>query len=399
MRSRLLIAIAALSMAMPALAAPSDVRRLDGTMLSPAEIDATVIRLMTAAEVTGVGITVFNDGKVAYSKAYGFRDVEKRLPLTQNSVMAGASFTKVALTYLVMQLVDQHVLDLDTPVQKYLPAPIAEYPAYSDLAGEPRAAKITARMLLTHTAGFPNFRRFNDDKKLNINFEPGTQYAYSGEGMQLLQLVVETVTRQPLQRLMQDRVFKPLGMRRTSMLTEPRFENDYANAYDEWGRSLGHQQRRTADAAGSMQTSLHDMTAFVGAIVSGRGLTANARAQMLSPQIRIDSRRQFPTLPPETTDANDAIQLSYGLGWGLYTTPYGKAFIKEGHDNGARNYVVVFDKPGIGLLIMTNSSNGEGIFKELLETLLRNPYTPIEWEAFTPYTDLPPRKPLPLPAP
>jgi len=390
MRSRLLMAVAALSMAMPGLAASANVRRLDGTTLSPAEIDATVIRLMTAAEVTGVGITVFNDGKVAYSKAYGFRDVEKRLPLTQDSVMAGASFTKVALTYLVMQLVDQHVLDLDTPVQKYLPAPIAEYPAYSDLAGEPRAAKITARMLLSHTAGFPNFRRFNDDKRLNINFEPGTRYAYSGEGMQMLQLVVETITRQPLQRLMEDRVFKPLGMRRTSMLTEPRFEDDYANGYDEWGRSFGHQQRRTADAAGSMQISLHDMTAFVGAIMSGRGLTANARAQMLTPQIRIDSRRQFPTLPPETT-----IQLSYGLGWGLYTTPYGKAFFKEGHDNGARNYVVVFDKPRIGLLIMTNSSNGEGIFKELLETLLRNPYTPIEWEAFTPYTDLPPRKPPP----
>jgi hypothetical protein len=81
---------------------------------------------------------------------------------------------------------------------------------------------------------------------------------------------------------------------------------------------------------------------------------------------------------------------------GLYWSPYGKAFFKEGHDEGFRNYTVVFDKSKDGIVIMTNSSNGEGIFKELLETLLRNTFTPIEWEGFTPYSELPRRKPLPV---
>ena len=116
---------------------------------------------------------------------------------------------------------------------------------------------------------------------------------------------------------------------------------------------------------------------------------------MLSPQIQIASKHQFPTLENASTDANRTIRLSYGLGWGLYWCPYGEAFFKEGHDNGFRNYAVVFEKPKDGILILTNSSNGEGIFKELLETLLHDTFTPIEWEGFTPYNELPPRKPLP----
>lgn len=94
------------------------------------------------------------------------------------------------------------------------------------------------------------------------------------------------------------------------------------------------------------------------------------------------------------TDANDGIRLSYGLGWGLYWSPYGKIVFREGHDDGFRNYSVVFDKSRNGMVIMTNSSNGEGIFRELLETLLRDMYTPIEWEGFTPWTQLSPRPPL-----
>src|ERR1700722_10736018 len=94
----------------PLLVAQQVVKRLDGSTISPSEIDATVARLMKAGEVTGAGITIFNSGKIAYSKAYGYRDTEKKLPLTVDSVLGAASFTKVAFGYLVMQLVEQHTL-------------------------------------------------------------------------------------------------------------------------------------------------------------------------------------------------------------------------------------------------------------------------------------------------
>src|SRR6202011_5022651 len=100
-------------------------------------------------------------------------DKDKKLPLTEDSVTAGASFTKVAFPYLVMQLVKKGILALDKPVKDYLSKPLPDYAAYQDLANDPRYKKITAKMLLSHTSGFPNLRWINDDHKLNINFEPG----------------------------------------------------------------------------------------------------------------------------------------------------------------------------------------------------------------------------------
>jgi CubicO group peptidase (beta-lactamase class C family) len=379
---------------LPADAQQSTIKRLDGSKLTSAEIDATVARLMHAAEVTGVGLAIFDQGKVVYAKAYGVRDKEKNLPLTEDSVMTAASFSKVAFAYMVMQLVDEKLLDLDKPVYQYLPKPLPEYPVYKDLANDARYKRITARMLLSHTSGFPNWRWFNDDRKLNINFEPGSRFAYSGEGINLLQLVVETITNKPLQDLMRTHVFEPLGMTRSSMVWENRFESDYANGYDEWGRSLGPERRPEANAAGSMQTTVADFARFMQAVLQGKNLTKQTRELMLSPQIQIFSKHEFPTLAGETTEENKPIRLSYGLAWGLYWTPHGKAFFKEGHDEGWRNYTVCFDDRKTGILIMTNSSNGEGIYKELLETLLKNTFTPIEWEGFTPYDKLPPREPL-----
>jgi CubicO group peptidase (beta-lactamase class C family) len=249
-------------------------------------------------------------------------------------------------------------------------------------------------MLLSHTSGFPNWRSFNDNQKLNINFQPGSRFAYSGEGIVLAQLVVETVTGRPLNALMRERLFFPDGMRRSSLVWESRFESDFANGYDAYGRSLGPERRRTADAAGSMQTTLRDYASFLRELLQGRTLRPKTREEMLGPQVRILSKHEFPSLSTETTTDNSAIRLSYGLGWGLYWTPYGRAFFKEGHDEGWRHYCVCFDASGKGLLLMTNSSNGEGIFPELLKTLLGDPGTPLVWEGFTPYEALPPRVPL-----
>src|SRR5262249_7146428 len=155
---------------LPAAGQQVTVKRLDNSAITSTEIDGTVTRLMSAANVPGVGLAVFNNGEIAYLKAYGVRDKDKNLPLTEDSVMAAASFTKVAFAYLVMQLVERRVLDLDKPAYQYLPKPLPEYPAYKDLADDLRYKQITPRMLLSHTSGFPNLRQLSKDQKLKINF-------------------------------------------------------------------------------------------------------------------------------------------------------------------------------------------------------------------------------------
>jgi len=358
------------------------VKRLDGSTITAAEIDATVNRAMQAAKVTGIGLTILNDGKVVYLQGYGQRDVSNAKPLTADSIMSAASFTKVAFAYLVMQLVQDGVIELDKPAYQYLSKPLPDYREYKDLAGDDRWKKITPRMLLSHTSGFPNWRRFTPDQKLHINFEPGSRYAYSGEGIALLQLVVESATQKSLEDLMQEKVFKPLNMTRTSMTWHLNYEENHAEGYDENGKSLGPQRRLIADAAGSMKTSPRDFALFLQAVAHGQQLSEDTLNLMLTPQVRIKSKHQFPTLAEGIANENDAIKLSYALGWGLYTSPYGEAFFKEGHDDGWRNYCVYFREPKMGVVIMTNSSNGENIYDELLQKLQKNNFTPLQWEGF-----------------
>jgi CubicO group peptidase (beta-lactamase class C family) len=357
---------------------PAPIQRLDGSSLTSNEIDATVGQLMKDANVTGVGIAAFHNGKISYLKAFGQRDAEKGLTLTPDTVLAAASLSKATFATVVMQLVQKGVLDLDVPIQRYLPKPLPEYEKYADLQGDDRFKKLTLRILLSHTSGLPNWRWLEDDHKLKIHFEPGSRYAYSGEGIQLAQLVVETVTGKSLTPLMEEDLFGPLEMTRTSMVWEPRFESDFANGYDEHGKSLGPQKRSKPGAAGSMQTTLHDYATFLSAVMRYQVLNPKTSAEMFKPQVMIDSMHQFPSLAPETTTAHDAIKLSAGLGWGLYTSPYGNAFFKGGYDDGWRHQGICFSN-GDGLLIMTNSSNGDGIFKPLFDSILGRTSFPFDW--------------------
>jgi len=365
------------------------ITRPDGGKLTPAQIDSTVSRLIQAAHVTGTAVALFHRGKVVYRKAYGVRDAEKSLPLTPDSVMTAASLTKSAFATVVMRLVERGALDLDKPIEQYLGKPVGDFEPYADLKGDPRTSKLTLRTLLDHTTGFANFRGLEDDHKLHIHYDPGTHYGYSGEGINLAQFVVEKVTGISATDLMQEELYGPLKMSRSSMVWEARFESDFANGYDEYGRSLGPERRTRPNAAGSMLTTPRDYATFLSGLMQGRVLSSAARDRMLSPQIRIHSAHQFPSLNTDTTTAYDPIELSYGIGWGVYNSPYGPAFFKEGHDEGWRNLALCFLN-GDGMLVMTNSSNGEGIFKPLIDALLGETGFPFDWDGYTPYDKLPP---------
>lgn len=359
----------------------------DGKQLSTTAIDTRVQHLMDTAGVTGLCIGIVQNNEVYYVKSYGYKNRTTGQRNDNSTSFSAASLSKPVFAYLVMQLVDEGIINLDKPLYEYLPKPLPEYKNYKDLSGDERWKLITPRMCLNHTTGFPNWRQLNPTgtQKLQLFFTPGTRYAYSGEGLYLLQFVIETVASQKLEALVQKKICKPFGMTRTSFVWQPYFDTNYAVGHNYDEDTLAITKRSEANAAGSMQTTIADYTQFISCVLQGKGLSERSKHEMLSRQTGIFTKRQFPSLNNDTTSKYKSIQLSYGLGWGLFKSSYGWAFFKEGHsDDGWEHYTIGFRDNKSALIIMTNSLNGESIFKELVEDIT-GILIPWEWEGYTPY--------------
>jgi D-alanyl-D-alanine-carboxypeptidase/D-alanyl-D-alanine-endopeptidase len=367
------------------------IQRLDGTSLPADSLANQIVELMKAANVSGVAISVFNHNQPVFSRAFGLADVPGRVPLRDTTVLYGASESKLVFAYVVMQLVQEKILDLDKPLVSYLDSPLVAYQlpgkwaGYRELAGDERYTKITARMCLDHTTGFPNWRFFEADQKLRIKTDPGTRYRYSGEGLMLLQFVIEKITGKDYETIAQERVFKPLGMPNSSYIWQTRFEGNIAYGHNAKGEPYPLARRHKPGAAGSMSTTLSDFTRFYTTLIGGKVLSPGAFNEMTRAQVTILSVKQFGPKSEVDSTSNNAIKLGYGLGVGVFQTPYGRAFFKEGHDDGWGHYTVCFPDKQIAIVIFTNNDNGESIFKPLLAYAIGDSFTPWYWENYIPY--------------
>jgi CubicO group peptidase (beta-lactamase class C family) len=397
-------------------AAGPTIRRIDGSKISIPEADTLARRVLSENHVTGAQIAIINDGQLTWISAYGYADLDLHLRMTPETPTWAASITKPVFATYVMQLVEQGVLNLDTPLAQLLPRPLNTYPGYTDSAADivhdSRFATVTPRMVLSHTSGLGNFAFQEPDKKMHLHFTPGSRYAYSGEGLNLLQLAIEQRMQKPLEYLMKAAIFDPLNMTHSFMAWNTTVLN-YAAAdrYDLNEKFISHTQRTPARGAGSMVTTANDLAVFVTNLLSKRktgtalritrdltGMAAQNNNDapvtpallkpdtfktMLTPVIQIDTLHQFPTFEEAKGTEGPAVGLAYGLGWGLLTkTKFGPAFFKEGHGDGAQNYMICFTKHKDCMIILTNSDNGELAFQPLLEGIFGDTVTPWKWELY-----------------
>ena len=347
-------------------------------------IAAEALRLMKREDVQGMALAVIEDGKVAHVAAYGQRNVERNLPLTTNTIMYGASLTKTAFAYMVLQLVDEGRLDLDASVAELLPRPLPEYDDgdddYSDLAGDERWRSLTPRILLTHTSGFANFRWLETDQRLRFHYDPGSRYGYSGEGFYILQLILEQGLGLDVGKEMQIRVFDRFGMINTSMSWRPDFATNLADGYGLDGTMEPHDERSGVSAAGSMDTSIADQARLWAGIVRGDGLSAASRAELVRPQVPITSSHQFPTLMTETEPRNAEIGLAAGLGLVTFQDTSGPAWFKGGHNDWTGNMVICLEDKKRCVVMLANDVRAERIYPELARMILGNTKMPWTWE-------------------
>ena len=352
-----------------------------------AAIDAEVARMMASSGAKGLALAVIENGKPFYVKSYGIRNLAGD-PLQTNTIMYGASLTKAVFAYTVMQLVEEGAIQLDVPINRYLPKPLPEYSEpevenryarWSGLAGDDRWRKLTPRILLTHSSGFANFGFLEPDGNLRFHFDPGTRYAYSGDGYILLQFVLERGLGFDIGQEMQRRVFDRFGMRNTSMIWRVDFSQNLADGWDLQGNTEPHDERSAARVAGSMDTTIKDFARFAADFIRGEGLSPAGRAEITRPQVAITTRTQFPTLQPELPASDRRSDLAAGLGVITFKGPQGAAFEKGGHNDTTGNSWICVEGRRSCVVLLSNDVRAESFFPELVRFILGETGAPYSW--------------------
>jgi CubicO group peptidase (beta-lactamase class C family) len=355
----------------------------------PDEVAAAARSAIATTGARGIAIAVIDNGSVRDVQTFGVRNA-KGDALTPETVMYGASLTKAVFGYYVTQLLAEGRLQLDRPLVALLPQPLPSYgnlDAYGnwgDLAGDDRWRTITPRMTLNHSTGFANFSFLEPDRQLRIHFAPGTRYAYSGEGISLLQFTLEKGLGLDTEAELQRRFFRPLKMMRTSLKWQPRFADNLADGWNAEGEVEAHDERSRVRAAGSMDTTISDLAKMAAAMVRGQGLPRSYRSTFARGSLPITTRQQFPTLLPDAPIAEQP-RASAALGVISFSGPQGRGWYKGGHNDTTANTLVCLERDRRCVLIMANDVRAERAFPALVRAVLGETGVPYRWE----YPDLP----------
>ena len=301
---------------------------------------------MKEMEIPGLAVAVINDGKVVYHNIKGYADKERKIKVDKQTIFEGASMSKSVFAQFTMTLVEDGLLDLDKPLYQYLP--------YPDIAYDERYKKITARMILSHRSGFPNWREDYKKSKggrLFIQFEPGTDYHYSGEGYQYLAKVLKHILKtdwRGLDAKIRARILQPLGMEHTRFIQDAYNVQHKAKAYDHKGRFIDPKDKKPDSlfiAPASIHSEPIEFSKWLIAMMNHKGLKKASFDEMFKPHSEV------PIPIP--------VDLNYTLGFFNYTFPFGNFYTHGGNNEGFTCMFAIEPEKKWGFVVFTNSEYGE----------------------------------------
>jgi CubicO group peptidase (beta-lactamase class C family) len=332
---------------------------------------------MREGDVPGLSLAIVENDRIVYGRGFGVKNAITRVPVDDDTIFEAASLSKPVFAYAVLRLADAGKLDLDTPLVKYLAG-------YVD--NDNRLDLITARMVLDHTTGFPNWRPIG--QPLKIYFDPGSRFSYSGEGFVFLQKVVEHITGKSLAIVMKDLVLDPLGMTSSSYVWQDGYDSRIAVGHSQAGIARPVRKPTDPNAASSLHTTAKDYARFAMALLnqaplSNAGLKPDTWRRMLTPQIKVNEDCVNCTFG-ETGKLS--LRVSWGLGIGLQQTDLGQAFWHWGDNNSEYNcFVVGFTETGDGMVIFTNSGNGLSIIPDIVAAAFGTRLPAFDWLHYDQY--------------
>jgi CubicO group peptidase (beta-lactamase class C family) len=276
-----------------------------------ARVDQAVLAELGRQKIPGISLGVVRDGRIVKAKGYGLANVELAVPVTPRSVFQTGSVGKQFTAAAVMMLVEEGRVDLDDSIPKYFP----EAP--------PSWKAVTVRQLLTHTSGIADYggeestmgkgvidfrRDYTEDELIRTfapmppEFAPGEKFSYSNTGYVLLGVLIHRVTGKFYGDFLQERIFRPLGMTATRIISEADIIPDRSSGYRLVNGELKNQEwvspslNTTAD--GALYTNVLDLAKWDAALYTERLLKRASFDQMWSP-VKLNSGETYP----------------YGFGW------------------------------------------------------------------------------------
>ncbi len=319
-------------------------------------LDERLADLMERAHVPGLSAVVVEDGQITWSGVFGVRHRDSAERVESDTVYQAASLSKPVFAFAVMQLVRRGTIGLDTPLSAYLPEPYVEDDAM--------LARVTARHVLSHVTGWPNWRP--NGQALRRAASPGERFGYSGEGYVYLQRVVEHVSGRSLEELMQTDVLAPLGMAHSTFAWMRADDPGVAGAHDRDGAPIAPYRGEHANAASSLHSTPTDFAAFMMEFLTpSRGI----QDEMLRTQVRVNGN------------------VAWGLGWGLQVSDQGEAFWHWGDNPGYKSLALALRQRRKGVVVMTNGDGGRPLCAWIVQSALGADHPSLGWlERF--YQDL-----------
>lgn len=303
-------------------------------------------------QVPGVSFALIKDGKVVYHQSYGVKNTITQAKVEEPTLFEAASITKPVFAYAVQRLMEKGLIDLDKPLYEYLPN--------KDIAHDERYKKITARHVLTHRTGFPNWRYMNNDGKLDIKFEPGTKYGYSGEGFEYLKKVVEKITGKKVEQVLKEEVINPLGLYHFYFSKNDTLEKLVATGhYDNIPSNDGLPEE--PGMAYSLHTEAVAFTRFMLALMNQQGLKPETYENML--KVHSEFNKEEGKEKPKYHEY-------MGISLAVRETPYGLAYGHGGNNGDFRCQFEIYKDLKMGYVMFTNGSGAYPMLDVLPQLLV-----------------------------
>lgn len=309
---------------------------------------------LSEKQVASASVAVIRDGELAWLAAAGHASEDR--PARTDTLYNVASLAKPLTAELSLRLLSQRHWQLDEPLATWWVDP--------DLGDDARVAKLSARIILSHQTGFPNWR----DARLKFEFEPGSRFGYSGEGFEYLARAMSVRTGRDFESLMTKTVLEPLGMRHTVQTKKRWMQHLFAVPYDEHGKPVPPQFAVKASAADDLYTTAEDYARLLVAILAEAGVSKSLSEQRR--QIQVD---RLPELCGNRLPAQCPDRVGFGLGWEVFEIHGVHYLMHTGRDTGTFALAYLSPERQSGIVILTNSDHGASVVLPILDSLGLDP--------------------------